>query len=903
MSRSMPRAAWLAVGGVAAALATPSLSTAPVILLLAIGLLAVGAVLILTLARATGRRRLAWLLIGALLVAARVGLAGLVDSPSPTQLPDSAIEGDRHTALIVSIGTPAGGQQRAVIELQPPAGPTRAYAWLPRYPAVIPGDIVVVDGRLEAAPVDPGFGEFLARSGIGHTLRSRQLDRIAGHDTPLAALEQLRRGAGDRLAQMLPQPQAGLGAAILVGLRDVVPREVAADFRTAGLSHVVAISGWHVAIVAGVISALLAGLSRRRRSVLLVVAIGIYALLAGGAPSVVRASLMASVVLLARESGRRGQAAAALGLAVLVMLLVDPSVVGEVGFQLSVTATFGLLCWATPLGEWLRAHTPRAIPGWLLDTLAVSLAAQAATLPLVLLHFGRLSLVAPAANLLVAPLVAPAMLGAALSLAAGLLAASGMPAMLLAPVAFAGSAGLGLMIAIANGAASLPFAAVELEPPLDVGAALAAAGGLLITLRRSGGHRPTSATTSLTGDRPPPTPRPRRRLALAGAALALCLVAVSVAGARPDGRLHMTVLDVGQGDAILLQGPNGGRMLVDAGPDPDRLLALLDERLPAWDRRLDLVAVTHPHEDHVAGLALLLDRYRIGGVIEPGMVGPGPGDAAFRRRLAELGRQTRVVAAGDRLVLDGIAIDIHWPLPGRVPLRATSSGKQINNVSLVFDLRFGDRRLLLTGDVEEDIDPQLLAAGLAPANGRRLDVLKVAHHGSATATTDAFVERLAPHVAIVSAGAANPYGHPSPRTVARLEQAGARLFRTDLDGTVTVSTNGHDLLASAGGGRPPPARRSAELPPGIGFCPLPQRAAMRRRPYNRRDAHPQPRRRRSYPGRSRRPRLATTPFWRRSRDRHLPCRAHPGARHAGRCCAGRGGGTAPRSGQDAARRP
>ncbi len=104
-------------------------------------------------------------------------------------------------------------------------------------------------------------------------------------------------------------------------------------------------------------------------------------------------------------------------------------------------------------------------------------------------------------------------------------------------------------------------------------------------------------------------------------------------------------------------------MLIDTGPDPDRLLTLLDQRLPAWDRRIDLVVLTHPHEDHVAGLALLLDRYRIGAVAEPGMIGLGPGDAAYRRRMTELGRESRVVAAGDRLMLDGITLNVEWPVP------------------------------------------------------------------------------------------------------------------------------------------------------------------------------------------------------------------------------------------------
>jgi competence protein ComEC len=377
-------------------------------------------------------------------------------------------------------------------------------------------------------------------------------------------------------------------------------------------------------------------------------------------------------------------------------------------------------------------------------------------------------------------------------------------------------------------------------------------------------------------------------MAIGGGVATLCLLLVLVNGARPDGRLHVTVLDIGQGDAILLQGPNGGRMLIDTGPDPDRLLTVLDARLPAWDRRLDLVVLTHPHEDHVAGLALLLDRYRVGEIVEPGMIGPGPGDAAYRRRLAELGRESRIVAAGDRLWLDGIRLDVAWPIRGTVPLRPADSGTAINNVSIVLDLRFGQRRMLFTGDVEEEIDPRLLAAGIAEADGSRpLDVLKVAHHGSGTATTDAFVERMAPRVAVVSAGWGNPYGHPSPKTVARLADTGAKLFRTDVDGSVEISTDGTDLVARADGGRPMPVRPSPTPARGVGFCPIPAQVGARRRPtYNRPDVDPIARRGGGHPARPPAERAAPDALCRSRGSVRVPVRgpfrAGRGDRHGAR---------------------
>ena len=360
--------------------------------------------------------------------------------------------------------------------------------------------------------------------------------------------------------------------------------------------------------------------------------------------------------------------------------------------------------WGTRARDWLATKLPHRTPGWLLKSLAVSSAAQAATLPLILFHFGTLSVVSPLANLLIAPLVAPAMLLTAIALGCGVLIGLGMPALLFAPFALIGSLVIGATIAIAHACAALPFANVVLATPLN----LIAAAACLAAVAWFGRQRPKSRTKGPATAQEHPAPAGRsRRVTVAAAVVGLAVLLIAATGSRPDGRLHITVLDVGQGDAILLQSPNGGRALVDTGPDPDRLIALLDQRIPAWDRRLDLVVLTHPHEDHVAGLAAILDRYRVGEIAEPGMIGPGPGDAAYRRRLAELRQAESRLAAGNSVTLDGIRMDVDWPLPGTVPLRPPDTGTGINNVSIVLDIHFGARRVVLAGDVEQQIDPQL----------------------------------------------------------------------------------------------------------------------------------------------------------------------------------------------------
>jgi competence protein ComEC len=562
--------------------------------------------------------------------------------------------------------------------------------------------------------------------------------------------------------------------------------------------------------------------------------IAAYAILAGASPSILRAAVMASVVLLARESGRRGGAQAALSLTVLALLLLEPATIGDAGFQLSAAATAGLLAWASRVRDWLAARLPTVTPGWLLETLGVSLAAQAATLPLTLLDFERISLVAPLANLLIAPLVAPSMLLTVIALATGGLIGLGVPALLFAPLTLVCALGIGAMVQIAHFCASLPLASLDVPAPLNYVAAAGSAALVFLVARR----RPAKERQRPERKEPERGPLSRRLVGAAGSA-SLCLLLVVVNGSRPDGRLHVTVLDVGQGDAILLQGPSGGRMLIDTGPDPDRLLMLLDQRIPTWDRRIDTVVLTHPHEDHVAGLALLLTRFRIGAVVETGMPGPGPSDAAYRVALAERGRETRIAAAGDTLWVDGVRLAVIWPPPDFVPSTPPDSGKEINDTSVVLELHFGARDMLFSGDAEEEIDPLLLAAGLSERVGPQLDVLKVAHHGSRTATTDSLVEALQPRIAVISVGADNGYGHPAPETLARLDAVGAEVFRTDLDGSISITTDGSDMLAHTDHDRPAPTPSTPPSPPAA-LLPQPSPNLQSRRCRFRRALRPRP---------------------------------------------------------------
>ncbi len=842
---SAPRSAWLAVGTVAAALLVPAvvgglgLKGPPAAA--AIGALLIAVALVAIVARRPGRRvsvagrgdrtstragRAAALTVGAAAVAFRIALGGSGANPA---VPLPAGSGP-WTATIEGVGSPRSGQQGATLRLEPD-GPVVA-ATLPRYPEVAPGDRVRVDGRLEPAPPDDGgYGTYLRRIGATATLRARSMATLVADDTPGRRIEGLRRTAGEALTRSLPEPEAGLAAGILIGLRDRVDRDLAAAFTIAGVSHVVAISGWNIAIVAAVVAALLRGRTgRRSRSLATLGAIVAYTVVAGASASVVRAALMAAVVLLARESGRAGRAAPALGWAVALLLVADPHTVADPGFQLSVLATAGLLAWGSRLTERLRAWRAGRLPGWLAESLGVSFAAEAATLPVVLASFGRLAVLAPAVNLAVVPLVPPAMAAGSLALVGGWLSLAGAPPAVGVVLGLPAWLILTVLVAVVRAAASLPFASATLPAPVGTIAGLVV--GLVVFLVARGGHRAVAAwivarrrrpqhrsasraddpaTSAGTGSvraslkvqrRPARIPR---RMRLLATTVVLCVVAIGIAGAaRPDGLVHVTVLDVGQGDAILVEGGHGGRLLVDGGPDPDRLLVDLDARIPPWDRRIDLLVLTHPHEDHVAGLALLLGRYRVGRVFEPGMIGPGPGYRAWVAALARLGVRPAILATGDTFGLDGIGFRVLWPDRGAVPREPADGGTAINNVSIVLLGTYGRQRFLLAGDIEEGIDPTLVARGLPP-----VDFLKVAHHGSRTASTDAFLDAVRPRVAIASAGAGNPYGHPAPGTLARISVRGARVFRTDRDGSVEVSFDGQSRLDVR------PDRRVADGPAAI----------------------------------------------------------------------------------------
>ncbi len=263
----------------------------------------------------------------------------------------------------------------------------------------------------------------------------------------------------------------------------------------------------------------------------------------------------------------------------------------------------------------------------------------------------------------------------------------------------------------------------------------------------------------------------------------LGLVAAAVwlaARGLPDGKLHVYFLNVGQGDAILIVAPDGRQILVDGGPSPTALLNELGAVLPFWDRSLDLVVLTHPDGDHITGLIPLLDRYRVAQVLDVPQSDTAPEAAPWLEQLRVHNVPRSYARRGMRLAVGDVLLTVLHP--GPEPLTGTASDD--NNNAIVLRLDYGQFSVLLTGDAEREAEEALIAAGLP----LRADVLKIGHHGSNGSTSSAFVAAVQPHLAVISAGQGNPFGHPHPAVLERL--AGVQVLRTDRHGRIEVISDG-----------------------------------------------------------------------------------------------------------------
>ncbi len=602
------------------------------------------------------------------------------------------------------------------------------------------------------------YAGHLRRQGIVMvgSARGDRLGALTPDSPPWPVL--VKRWAVEVMRANLPAGSAALLAGLVLGERSALPPETGEAFRRAGVYHVLAVSGSNVALLASTVFVALAvlGVSRRLTALTAGGVLTGFALVVGSQPSVLRATVMALLILLGMLLDRESRVGNALGLAALILLVWRPGDLWDPGFQLSFAATAGIIH-AAPAAQ--AGLEERGWPPWLAIPAAVSLAAQAAVTPIMAAHFNQLSLVGVAANLAVVPLAGAATtLGLLGTLVCGLSGALG--ALLFDALWLV----LLLLRACVRLASAAPAAMVHVPAPAT--AAVVAWYGALLVLPRS-------------GDRP----WARR------AAACLLLVAVSLSAwpwLRPgDDRLRVTFLDVGQGDATLIDLPEGRRVLVDGGSGGagrfdagEAVVAPYLWNLPA--RRVDVVAATHADADHAGGLAAILREFSVGEVWENGRWGRDSADTV--RAIKRSGAVRRVLAAGQRLWLGSALVTILNP-PG------TCREAEDNDCSLVLRVDWRGVSLLLTGDLGLRGEEALLAR----APPLRSLVLKVSHHGSRLATGGPFLEATRPAVAVISVGARNPFRHPTPETLGRLAAAGARVYRTDRDGAVILETDGARL--------------------------------------------------------------------------------------------------------------
>ncbi len=557
-----------------------------------------------------------------------------------------------------------------------------------------------------------------------------------------------------------PTTQRALVPALVDGDDADVDQALAADFRTTGLTHLLAVSGTNLTLVVGFLLVLARWCGVRRRWLYGVGAFGIvgFVLLARTEPSVLRAAVMGTVALFGMGVDGRQRGARALGVAVVALLLVQPPLARSAGFALSVLATAGIVLlapgWRDALSRWL--------PRWAAEAVAVPAAAQLACTPVVAGLSGQVSLVAVAANLAVAPVVGPATV---LGLGGGLVGLVWDPGGRLLGT-LAGWC-VAWLVLVAGRGADLPGAAVGWgTTPF----ALALLSGVVIVVALLG---PLLMRHPVTG---------------VGCCLLLVLAVLvrpPTLGWPPDGWV-LTACDVGQGDALVLNvGPHAG-VVVDAGPDPTAVDGCLD-RLGI--EQVPLVVLTHFHADHVDGLAGVFDGREVGAVETTRLLDPPAGVREVEAVAAAAGLTPEPAPYGVTRQVGAAALQVLWPPPDS-PSDGPGDGSTANEASVVLLVEIDGVRMLLTGDVE----PEGQAALATALPGMQVDVLKVPHHGSRY-QDEPWLLSLGARVALVSVGVDNDYGHPAAEAIDPLAAAGTRVLRTDVDGDLVVVERDGELLA------------------------------------------------------------------------------------------------------------
>jgi competence protein ComEC len=621
-------------------------------------------------------------------------------------------------------------------------------------------------------PGEPSPREFAAERGMAGRLTHLVVVARAPPepgDIPLL-LPRLRAWAGATLRARVDEPYATILAGALWGERGALPPDLRAEFQDTGTVHILVTAGLHLGVVAALALWIFetCGAGRIGAALSAIGVVWAYAAFSGAHLPSLRAATMASFCLLARAAGRPAFSWNAFALAAVVVTALRPASLFSLSFGLSFSCVAAILLFAEPFAH---AFERLRVPEFASEALALTCATQLGTWPLTATGFLVIAPYAPLANALVVPVVGVAMLTGLAELAA-------TPWPFLAQLcANVETSLLSWIVAVVRTVGTFPGAHIAATPPpawtvacYDVAMIATAA---LIARRRY-----------LTG------------LALGAAATALCLWPPRAVAHD----LRITAIDVGQADSLVVQTPHGHAYLVDAGGKLERnLLAGASPAEAVGERvvvpflirhgihRLDGVFISHPHGDHVGGLAPVLRTLGVSFFADSGQRYAGHAyrdalDTARARHVPILEPRDGDVWRTD----DGVVFRFYGPA---LPF-LTGTRSDINSNSLVFRVEYGSFRMLFTGDAGSEAEARMLAAG----DDLSADVLKVGHHGSAYSSTPGFIRAVSPRVAIISVGLENLFGHPAAATLTTLAAAGARVYRTDRDGAVTVESDGRHFV-------------------------------------------------------------------------------------------------------------
>lgn len=652
--------------------------------------------------------------------------------------------------------------------------------------AVLPGMTLELRGLISAPPREGNPGEFSPRrydaargiSGIldvSGTGRIVIRDSSAGEGAPARFTDAVRRSLLSHAEGLLGGVEGEFLKDILLGERSGIPPGTKEALIDAGVAHVLAVSGYRVFILAGMI---MAAMSLLRipvpvRPCIAIPALLFYSALARYHPPVVRGTVMAIVFILARAAGRRAGSLNTLGVAALLVLGWDPRELLDAGFQLSFGAVLAVLAFMPARGE-ISAPARRSVivrraAVRILRSITLSVVVSLGTFPLTASLFGRVSVIGVLANIVVVPATGAVMILGTIALCAGALSGA-------AGAAYAALAGLLIRATIRFSllAASLPFASVESG---RFGAAETIAWYAAMVFLACRKNRRRAA----------------RSLAILLAALNVIVFRVPDPVTAPaGGLLRVSMIDVGEGDAILVEFPRGGTLLVDAGPATRAHDAGKKTVLPFLKMRgiraLDVLLITHSDADHAGGASSILEGIPVGSVIEsPGGVATGA-SRAYQSAARERGVPCSSPGRGAIVGVPPCArFYVLWPPRAAGRGGAVKGRSPSNNSSLVCRLVYGGVSFLFTGDAEKEAESEILRSY---GSFLRSDVLKVAHHGSESGTSLEFLGAVRPSLALISAGLRNRFGHPSPPLLKRLREAGAGVIRTDAHGAVLLASDG-----------------------------------------------------------------------------------------------------------------